>query len=142
MTTITADLDSGYRVDITNGRHYWVCDEPVSNGGTDEGPSPYDLLLGAVAACTAITLAMYANRKGMALESVSARYSYDRIHADDCEDCEEDPATWLDRVTSQIFIEGSFSGDERELLADVARRCPVHRTMAAGVHFVDEVVVG
>jgi len=142
MRTITADLVSGYRVDISNGRHHWAADEPGAQGGTDEGPSPYDLLLGSVAACTAITVAMYADRKGIAVDSISARYSYDRVHAADSEGCEVEPGQWLHQVTSEIFIEGDFTLEVRERLGEVARRCPVHRTLEEGVTFIDEVVVG
>jgi putative redox protein len=142
MKTITADLVSGYRVDITNGRHRWVADEPGPQGGGDEGPSPYDLLLGAVAACTAITVSMYAARKGIALDSVSARYSFDRIHADDSDECDVTHGEWLHQVTSEIFIDGDFTPAERDRLSDVARRCPVHRTLEEGISFIDEVVVG
>ena len=142
MTTITADLIDGFRVDITNGRHHWPADEPLSVGGTDAGPSPYDLLLGAVAACTAITISMYAQRKGLALDSVSARYSYDRMHSDDCVDCPDDLDAWLHQVRSQVFIEGRFDEHQRRRLEEIAARCPVHRTLSEGVRFVDEVIVG
>ena len=90
MVTITAEAVSGYRIEITNGRHSWIADEPVDLGGDDSGPSPYELLLGSLAACTCITLTMYAGRKGIAFTSVSASYTYDRIHADDCGFCEDD----------------------------------------------------
>lgn len=142
MTTITADLVSGTRVEISNGRHTWTADEPVADGGTDEGPAPYDILLGAVAACTAITVAYYARHKGWSVDSVSAQYSYDRLHSDDCADCAEGRGGWLHRVRSQIFIEGDFDEEQRRRLADVATRCPVHRTLEEGVAFVDEVHVG
>ncbi len=142
MTTISADLVDGYRVEVTNGRHHWIADEPADLGGTDEGPNPYELLLGALSACTSITLAMFARRKGMTLDSISVRYEFDRVHADDCEHCDEDLTGFIDRVRSQIFVEGDFTEEERLRLADVARRCPVHRTLDQGVHFEEEVIVG
>jgi len=141
-TTITADLVAGTNVNITNGRHVWVADEPSELSGTDLGPNPYELLLGSVAACTAITISFYAKRKGIVLDSVSVEYSYDRIHADDCADCEDDASGMLDHVTSQVYIEGTFTDDQRKRIADIAKRCPVHRTLAAGVHFSDNVHVG
>jgi putative redox protein len=141
-TTITADLTRGTEVEIRSGRHVWRADEPIDHGGTDTGPDPYELLLGALAACTCITISLFATRKGMALHSVSAQYSFRRVHKDDCAECETDETGWLDHVSGQIFIEGSFDDDERAALADVATRCPVHKTLAHGVTFTDRVVVG
>lgn len=142
MATITADLTSGFLVEIRNDRHVWRADEPIDVGGTDTGPTPYELLLGAVASCTAITLSMYAQRKGLDVEAISVRYTYDRIHADDCADCDDDAAGYLDHVTSEIFIDGTFDEEQRARLAQIATRCPVHRTLEAGVHFTDRVIVG
>ena len=142
MSTITADLTEGYIVANTNGRHHWQGDEPISAGGTDEGPTPYELLLGAVAACTCITLSMYAQRKGIHVASISAKYTYDKLHADDCGFCEEDARGFMDTVTSEIFVEGEFSDEARTKLADIATRCPVHRTLERGITFADRVVVG
>jgi putative redox protein len=142
MSTITADLTEGYVVAITNGRHHWRGDEPVSAGGTDDGPTPYELLLGAVAACTCITLSMYAQRKEIHVTSISARYTYDKLHADDCGFCEEDARGFMDTVTSEIFVEGEFSDEARAKLADIATRCPVHRTLERGITFADRVVIG
>lgn len=142
MATITAELLDNYRVDITNGRHTWRADEPTAMGGDDTGPNPYDLLLGSLAACTTITLAFYAKRKGIELTSVSAEYSYDRIHADDCELCDEEHEGMVDRITSQIFIDGDFDEATRTRLEEVAVRCPVHKTLAAGVVFAETVFAG
>ncbi len=141
MATITADLLDGYVVEVRNGRHRWRADEPVDLGGTETGPTPYEMLLGAVASCTLITLAMYTRRKGMKVDSVSVRYTYERVHADDCDSCPDDLTGYLDRVTSEIVIEGQFTDDERGRLEQVAVRCPVHRTLERGVVFADTVVV-
>jgi putative redox protein len=113
MTTITADLVSGYRVDITNERHRWTADEPPEHGGGDAGPSPYEMLLGAAAACTAMTLSMYAQRKGIHVDSVSVQYSFDRVHNEDSAGCVEGGDGWLHRIQSQVFVEGRF--DEEPL---------------------------
>ena len=141
-TTITADLVGGTHVTITNGRHQWVADEPTELGGTDLGPNPYELLLGSVASCTAITIAFYATRKGIELDSVSVQYSFERIHADDCVDCDDDATGFIDHVISDVFVEGDFDEDQRARIADIATRCPVHRTLDAGIHFTDRVHVG
>lgn len=142
VPTITADLTSGYVVDITNGEHSWRADEPVDVGGDNTGPNPYELLLGSLAACTCITLSMYAQRKNIAVTSISARYTYERVHADDCTFCDEDDKGFIDTVSSEIFIEGDFAEDQRDRLAEVAVRCPVHKTLERGIRFSEDVFVG
>ena len=142
MTTITADLSEGFQVQVTNGRHTWRADEPEKLGGTDSGPTPYELMLGALAACTAITLSMYAKRKEIRLTSISAQFTYDKIHADDCGFCEDDADGYIDTVSSQIFIEGDFTDAERDRLEQVAQRCPVHKTLERGISFSEQVFVG
>jgi putative redox protein len=142
MATITAELTENYRVNITNGDHVWRADEPHDFGGDNTGPNPYDLLLGSLAACTTITVAFYAKKKGIKLSSVSAEYSFDRVHADDCEQCDDEHSGMVDRITSQIFIDGDFDQATRERLQEVAVRCPVHKTLAAGVVFDETVFAG
>jgi putative redox protein len=142
MATITAELAENYRVDITNGEHVWRADEPIDVGGDNTGPNPYDLLLGSLASCTAITVALYAKRKGIALSSVSAEYSFDRVHADDCAQCDDSHAGMIDRISARIFIDGDFDEATTKRLQEVAVRCPVHKTLAAGVVFDETVFAG
>ena len=142
MATITADLTTGYKVEISNGRHTWPADEPIDLGGTDIGPNPYELMLGSLAACTAITLSMYATRKGIDLTSISTRFSYEKVHADDCGFCETDAQGFIDTVSTEIFIEGTFTDEERKRLGEVATRCPVHKTRERGITFTEQVIVG
>lgn len=139
MTTITADLTAGTAVELRNGRHVWTADEPIEMSGTDTGPNPYELLLGALGACTCITLSYYCQRKGWALHSVSAQYTYDKIHADDCEHCEDEAVGFLENVTAEIFIDGDFDEAQRTRLAEIARKCPVHKTLAKGMVFDERV---
>jgi putative redox protein len=142
MPIITADLTTGFKVEISNGNHRWLSDEPVDLGGTGTGPNPYEMLLGSVAACTAITLSMYAQRKEIQLDSVSVRYHYEKVHADDCTFCDDDAAGFIDTVRSEIFVEGTFTEAQRLRLVEVATRCPVHKTLERGIVFDDRVVVG
>lgn len=143
-TKITADLTGGAVVRITNGRHEWVADEPTDVGGTDLGPNPYELLLGALAACTCITVSLYCQHKGWPLDNVSVEYEHDRVDAADCEDCgEEEQSGLLDRVRSRIYIDGDFDEAQRARLAQVAVRCPVHKTLDRSITFgTEEVYVG
>ena len=138
-TTITADLTEGAVVEIRNGRHEWTADEPIDLNGTDTGPNPYELLLGALGACTCITISYYCQRKGWNLYSVSTKYTYDKIHADDCAHCEDDATGFLHNVTSEIFMDGDFDDEQRARLEEIAQRCPVHKTLEQGLVF-DETV--
>ena len=141
MATITATLTEGTITNITNGRHHWTGDEPPEANGTDTGPNPYELLLGSVAACTCITLSLYSRHKGIQLDSVQVSMVNDRIHADDCKDCDESATGYIDRITSDIVIRGAFDDAQRARLAQVAVRCPVHKTLERGVTFEENVVV-
>jgi putative redox protein len=114
---------------MSNGRHHWTADEPVSLGGTDTGPNPYELLLASLAACTCITLSYYCRRKGIALESVSATYDFSRVHAEDCKDSDSSDKGLIDRITSIVHITGDFDDAQRRRLAEIVTRCPVHKTL-------------
>ena len=142
MTRITAELTSGMLVKLSNGRHEWQADEPVIAGGTDTGPNPYELLLGSLAACTCITLAWYCQYKKLPLESVSTTYDFERVHADDCKDCDIPNKGFIERITSNVHIEGDFDDAQRKRLAQIAARCPVHKTLAHGVEFEDNATFG
>ena len=90
-------------------------------------------------ACTCITISYYCKRKGWTLHSVSAKYTYDKIHADDCAHCDDDAQGFLHNVTSEIFMDGDFDDAQRARLEEIAQKCPVHRTLEAGLVF-DETV--
>ncbi|MCZ6917856.1 MAG: OsmC family protein [Gemmatimonadetes bacterium] len=139
MATITASLGAGTAISIQARQFTWQGDEPPAAGGTDTGPTPYELLLGGLAACITVTLRLYANHKGIALDGVDVTLTFDRVHADDCVDCDERADGWIERIQSDVTIRGSFDDAQRKRLAQVAQRCPVHKTLANGVHFVDSV---
>lgn len=123
---------SGFRTEIDAGGHSFIADEPIEAGGTDEGATPYDLVLAALGACTAMTLRMYADRKGWPLESVVVRLNHSRSHAEDDKHCEDRPAR-LDQIERTLEISGPLTHQQRVKLAEIAERCPVHRTLDAGV---------
>jgi putative redox protein len=137
MANITATLNSGTVVKLTNGRHEWTADEPLAAGGTDTGPNPYELLLGSLAACTCATLAMYCQHKGLVLTSITASYEFSNVHADDCLDCDDDEKGFIEHITSNVHIEGEFDEAQRKRLTQIVSRCPVHKTLSKGVKFRD-----
>jgi putative redox protein len=137
MSEVNARLTTGLRVELSNGRHDWTADEPTDAGGTDSGPNPYELLLGGLAACICVTIAMYCRHKGLTLNAIDASFRFSRIHADDCEHCDEDASGYLDHIESNVHIDGDFDEKQKERLAQIAARCPVHKTLDNGVVFKD-----
>jgi len=134
VNTVTAELTSGTAVHLADGRHNWVSDQPPDAQGTDLGPSPYELLLGALASCTCVTLALYCRHKGIELHSVRAVYTHE-VRSDGGQAA-------IDRITGDVRIVGKFDDAQRKRLADIARRCPVHNTLRAGVAIRDHVSFG
>ena len=133
MVEITAELTEGTRVSLSNGRHTWPSDEPFDKGGEDTGPTPYETLLGSLAACTLITLVLYTRHKGIELEGVSARYTHEKVPAP------EGQKGMVDRLTSYVTIKGEYEEPVRKRLEQIVGRCPVHKTIENGAHVVDEV---
>jgi uncharacterized OsmC-like protein/pimeloyl-ACP methyl ester carboxylesterase len=117
---------------ITVGRHRFLADEPVAVGGLDTGPGPYDLLLAALGACTAMTLRLYADRKGLPLDRVAVKLTHDKIHAADCETCETKEGM-LDRIDKEIVVAGKLDDAERTRLLEIAEKCPVNRTLKSEI---------
>ena len=117
---------------IIAGRHRMQADEPQSHGGTDLGPSPYQLVCAGLGACTAMTIRMYARRKDWPLEHVSVDVAHDRIHAEDCAGCESRTGK-VDRFRRVVRIEGDLDAGQRARLMEIADRCPVHRTLEGEV---------
>jgi putative redox protein len=122
----------GFAQEIVIGPHRLVADEPKDVGGTDEGPTPYDLLLAALGACTSITVSMYAQRKSWPLEGVTTRLRHSRIHASDCAECETKEGR-LDRIELDVEFKGPLSNEQRSKLLQIANKCPVHRTLTSEI---------
>ncbi len=126
---------SGYQTEITAGNHRLIADEPVDAGGTDTGPSPYDLLTAGLGACTAITLRMYADRKAWPLEAVTVSLSHRKVDAPEHRDGETRPGS-VDRIERVIDMTGPLDADQRQRLMEIAGRCPVHRTLHSKIDVV------
>ena len=118
----------GFRQTIAAGKHVFAADEPVSVGGGDTGPTPYDLLLASLGACTSMTLRMYANHKGWPLEGVEVALRHEKIHAKDCAECESETGK-VDRIERHLTVRGPLDEAQRARLVEIADRCPVHRTL-------------
>ena len=127
--------DAGYRTEVTVGEHTFVADEPRSVGGGGAGPTPYDYLLGALGACTAMTMRMYAARKGWPLEAAVVRLRNARNYAQDCADCEARPVGFR-RIERRVEMNGPLTDEQRQRLLAIADRCPVKQTLAHGIEVV------
>ncbi len=131
---VVTDSGAGlYGQVISAGGHQLTADEPADAGGADSGPNPYDLLLGALGACTAITVRMYADRKGWPLRHVTVRLRHQRIHAQDCADCETRIGQ-LEHIERELEFDGELTGEQRGRLLKIAEHCPVHRMLNSDVH--------
>ena len=113
---------------VVAGPHRLLADEPPDVGGTNTGPSPYDWVLGGLGACTTMTIRMYAQRKGWALERVAVRLRHSKIHARDCAECETEQGR-IDVIEREIELSGNIDETQRQRLLEIADKCPVHRTL-------------
>ena len=130
--TVAETGASKFQQTVHAGRHRFFADEPESYGGTDTGPSPYDLVAAGLGACTAMTLRMYADHKGFAMGRVSVDVAHAKVHAKDCAECSEetrDGGGRLDRFERTIAVEGGPPDGMADKLLEIADKCPVHRTL-------------
>lgn len=127
---------TGYRADAVARGHAFVVDEPVTAGGSDLGPTPYELLLYALGGCMAITLRMYADRKGWPLTGVEVRLRSGRSHQADCVDCEKG-TVGVGLVQRQVVLHGPLDEAQRGRLLAIGDRCPLSQTLAGGIRVAD-----
>jgi putative redox protein len=131
-TVIVTDSGAGsYTQEIAAGHHRLAADEPKPIG-ENIGPTPYDLLLAALGACTSMTVRMYADRKRWPLERIRVTLRHSRIHAKDCVDCETTNG-WVDHIDRAIELTGDLDDTQRQRLLHIAERCPVHQTLTSEV---------
>jgi putative redox protein len=136
--TVTETGSGTYTQQIAAGQHRLVSDEPRPIGD-DAGPTPYDLLLAGLGACTSMTVRMYADRKGWSLERVRVTLRHSRIHAKDCADCETSNG-WIDHIDRDVELSGDLDDSQRQRLLHIAERCPVHQTLTSEVDIATSLV--
>jgi putative redox protein len=132
-----------YGVTIDDGRDQLLADASADDGGEQLGPSPYELLLGSLGACMAITIEMYARRKQWPLAGVAIELTHEKVFAADCEYCTQDeideagPQGRIDVITTRISVDGPFDATQMARLREIGHRCPVHRTLASAAKIVE-----
>lgn len=122
-----------FRQEVIAGKHHLVADEPISAGGNNAGPDPYDYLLAALGVCTSMTVGFYARRKQLPLETITASLWHSRIHARDCEECETKDGM-LDRIDVEVELAGPLTSEQHAKLMEIAAKCPVHRTLTSEIN--------
>jgi putative redox protein len=127
--------NSKFQNAVIVGPHHLLADEPAAVGGEDTGPGPYDYVLAGLGACTSMTMRMYAERKSLPLERVTVTLSHNKIHAEDCAECET-KVGMLDQFDRVIAMEGPLDAEQRKKLMEIADKCPVHRTLSSEIHIV------
>ena len=127
-TKVTVRYLENLQHQVVCSPHSFIADEPEEDAGDGLGPNPYDLLLGALGACTAMTLVMYASRKKIPLETVSVELDHKRTYREDCEKCSEDEKR-METISRKITVRGALSDEQKSRLLEIAQKCPVHRTI-------------
>ncbi len=135
------DAEDGFTTAMKMGRHLITADEPISFGGNDFGPSPYELVSAGLSACTAMTVQMYAKRKKWPVENVEVHTSYSKTHAEDCENCEEVGAK-IDTFHREIKLSGNLDEKQKARLLQIADKCPVHKTLHNDTQVITKIIEG
>ena len=123
---------SALRTELMANGYTLVADEPIGMGGTNSGPTPYDYLLAALGACTAMTVRMYADHKKWSLESVAVRLQHQKVYRRDWEAYHTKDRK-IDRIGLELELSGALELSQRRRLLEIAERCPVHQTLGSEV---------
>jgi len=127
---VAAESGEGkFHLHVDASGHPLTIDEPLAVGGSDRGPTPYDLLAAALGGCTTLTLRMYADRKKWPVTHIETRVEHAKHHADDCEACTDGHEGRVDVFTRHILVEGELDATQRKRLLEIADKCPVHKTL-------------
>jgi putative redox protein len=136
MARVTSESSENLQVLIEASGHELLADEP-EGVGDGKGPNPYELLLAALAACTTMTLKLYARRKGWDLQRVDVQLSHDRVHAEDCKECDRRDGM-IERIIVRLKVEGDLTDEQRTRLSEIAEKCPVHKTLTSATTILHE----
>jgi putative redox protein len=130
MRATSRRVDGRLEQDVQVRKHHVTADEPPTHGGEDSGPSPQELLAASLASCTAITIEMYAQRKGWDVGDIAVNVNY--------EPAQRGSPT---RFKMEVEFPKELPEDQRERLMQIAAKCPVHRTLEGEVMFEETVAL-
>jgi putative redox protein len=119
------------------GDHTLITDEPIEAGGEEAGPDPYSLLLAALGTCISMTTMLYARRKAWPVERVTVRLRQQRIHFQDCQECEHTKEGFIHRIGRSVAVEGNLTDEQRSRLQEIAHKCPIHKTLTSEIVIID-----
>ena len=139
MKAVVVRGGTSFKTEIQAGPHTFYADEPSDIGGSDAGPTPYDFLSAALGACTSMTVHVVAKRENIPLEGIELTITNDRMYAKDCADCTT-TGGYIHRFTVRMKLEGDLTPEQKARIVDVARRCPVFKTLQSEIR-IDETLV-
>ena len=138
MSEVVVTSQSKLRNEVRYGEgHSFITDEPIDAGGEDAGPDPYTLLLAALGSCISMTVTLYARRKQWPLETVTVRLRQNRIHSKDCKTCSVDQEGYIHHIERSVSVSGQLSEEQRTRLLEIAKKCPVHKTLSSPIIITD-----
>ena len=138
MSDVTVTSLANLQNEVRYGEgHTLITDEPVAAGGEDAGPDPYTLLLAALGSCISMTTMLYARRKTWPVERVTVRLRQQRIHAEDCGECEHTKEGFVHRIERSVTFAGNLTAEQRTRLQEIAHKCPVHKTLTSEIVIAD-----
>ncbi len=135
--SVSLRTEDGFKTRIQARDHVYYADEPADKGGTDEMATPSEMAMGALGACIAITVRMYADRKGWPVERVDVDLDFERFKGSEYPGYDGD-AGFVHEVRKSIRFTGDLSDEQRERLLEIAGKCPVHRLLALPTFFVEQ----
>ena len=141
MKAVVVRGGTSFKTEIQAGPHTLIADEPVDVGGTEAGPTPYDFLSAALGACTSMTVHVIAKRENIPLKGIELTITNDRMHAKDCADCTTSGG-YIHRFNVQMRIDGDLTPEQKQRIVDVARRCPVLKTLQSEIKIEETLVEG
>ncbi|WP_026969776.1 bifunctional alpha/beta hydrolase/OsmC family protein [Algoriphagus terrigena] len=118
-----------YTTEVMTPFHHLIADEPESVGGKNLGPTPYDLLMASLGTCTAMTLKMYADRKGWVLKEINVYLNHERVHQQDSESVDSSQNAMLSKFTRWLEVKGDVTEEMKQKMLEIADKCPVHKTL-------------